>query len=117
MSTPKEEKVKEIFSMRIRELIGEDSVSSFARRVGLKQAAIDRYVKGLRAPAADALVSIASECSVSIDWLLGISANPIGDDKSEWRIKALCAQRKLDKVNEALGKILDGTKALQEAVK
>lgn len=117
MSTPKEENLKRIFSARIKELIGESSVSAFARRVGLKQAAIDRYVKGLRAPSADALVALAAQCSVSIDWLLGVSANPIGDDKSEWRIKALCAQRKLDKVNEALGKILDGTKALQEAVK
>lgn len=117
MSTPNEEKIKRIFSERINELIGENSVSAFARRVGLKQAAIDRYAKGLRVPAADALVAIASECAVSIDWLLGVTSNPNGEDQSEWRSRALCAQRKLDKVNEALGKILDGTKALQEAVK
>lgn len=117
MSTPKEENLKKIFSARIRELIGDETVSSFARRVGLKQAAIDRYVKGQRAPAADALVVLASKCSVTTDWLLGVVANPTGDDNSDWRQKAICAQHKLDKVNEALGKIIEGTKALQEAVK
>lgn len=117
MSTPNEDNVKRIFSERIRELVGEESVSAFARRIGLKQAAIDRYVRGLRAPAADALVAIASGCSVTTDWLLGISLNPVGDDTSDWRAKAITAQRKLDKVNEALGKVIEGTKALQEAVK
>lgn len=117
MSTPNEEKIKRIFSERINELIGEESVSAFARRVGLKQAAIDRYSKGQRLPAADALVVIATECNVPVDWLLGVASKPSGDGQFDWRSRALSAQRKLDKVNEALGKILDGTKALQEAVK
>ena len=117
MSTPKEETIKTVFSGRIRSLIGSESVSAFARRVGLKQAAIDRYVKGVRAPAAEALVALANSCSVSSDWLLGLSATPAGEKNSDWRTKAIAAQRKLDKVNEALGKVIEGTKALQEAVK
>lgn len=117
MSTPKEETIKTVFSARIRSLIGSESVSAFARRVGLKQAAIDRYVKGVRAPAAEALVALANSCSVSSDWLLGLSSTPAGEKNSDWRTKAIAAQRKLDKVNEALGKVIEGTKALQEAVK
>lgn len=117
MSTPKEEEIKTVFSNRIKQLIGSESVSAFARRIGLKQAAIDRYVKGVRAPAADALVAISRACSVSTDWLLGLAPTPSGDGDSGWRNKAAEAQHKLDKVNEALGKIIEGTKALQEAVK
>lgn len=117
MSTPKEDSIKIIFSDRIRLLIGSESVAAFARRVGLKQAAVDRYVKGVRAPAADALVALANSCAVSADWLLGLAATPAGEKNSDWRDKAIAAQRKLDKVNEALGKVIEGTKALQEAVK
>lgn len=117
MSTPKEEEIKRTFSARIKTLIGAESVSAFARRVGLKQAAIDRYVKGVRSPAADAIVAISRACSVSSDWLLGLAPTPSGEVDSGWREKASAAQHKLDKVNEALGKIIEGTKALQEAVK
>ena len=117
MSTPKEETIKSVFSERIRTLIGAEPVSAFARRVGLKQAAVDRYVKGVRAPAADALVALANSCSVSSDWLLGLAATPAGENNSDWRIKAVAAQRKRGKGNEALGKVIEGTKALQEAVK
>lgn len=117
MSTPKEEELREIFSERIRNLIGDESVSSFARRVGLKQAAIDRYVKGKRAPAADALVVIASKCSVTTDWLLGVMATPAGEDNSDWRDRAIAAETKLARVNRALGHALKGFEELQEAVK
>lgn len=73
MSTPNEEEIKKIFSTRIRELIGDRSVSRFSREIGMKQAAIDRYTKCQRSPAADAIVAIATKCGVSTDWLLGLT--------------------------------------------
>lgn len=119
MSTRKGEKIAKVFSSRLKALIGDGSVSAFARKAGLKQASVDRYVKEVHAPNAEAICAVATQFGVSADWLLGISdtQNGEGGNSDNWRQSALVAQRKLDKVNEALGKILDGTKALQEAVK
>lgn len=78
MSTPNGEKVSIAFSERIGELIGSGTVTGFARQTGLKQAAIDRYVKGQREPNADALRKIAMSCGVTTDWLLGLSKYPNG---------------------------------------
>ena len=119
MSTRKGEIISGVFSSRLKTLIGDESVSSFARKAGLKQASVDRYVRGVHAPNAEAICTIATRFGVSADWLLGLSENQNGEggDSDSWRQAALNARHKLDKVNEALGKILDGTKALQEAVK
>ena len=80
-----------IFAERISHLIGERSVSEFARRVSLNQAAIDRYIKGLRQPNADALRRIATVCEVTSDWLLGISDNPFGVNNTDCHSRALKA--------------------------
>ncbi|MBR3583588.1 MAG: helix-turn-helix transcriptional regulator [Kiritimatiellae bacterium] len=119
MSTRKGEDISRVFSSRLKTLIGKESVSAFARKAGLKQASVDRYVKGIHAPNAEAIYTIATQFGVSSDWLLGLSDNPNGEDGNSdtWKQTALVARLKLDKVNEALGKIIDGTKALQEAVK
>lgn len=117
MSTPNGEKVLYSFTERIKELIGNGAVSAFARSVGLKQAAIDRYVKGLREPNAEALRKISVSCGVTTDWLLGVSSTPNGVDNSDWRGRALAAERKLERVNKALAHALKGFEELQEAVK
>lgn len=78
MSTPKGLDIELIFSDRIKALIGDGSVSSFARLVGLQQAAVDRYARGIRSPNAEALKTIALKCGVTTDWLLGLSDNPKG---------------------------------------
>lgn len=117
MSIPKGEKVSYSFTERIKELIGDGAVSAFARSVGLKQAAIDRYVKGLREPNADALRKISNACGVTTDWLLGVSSSPNGVADSDWRSRALAAERKLERVNKALAHALKGFEELQEAVK
>lgn len=117
MSIPKGEDFSYSFTERIKELIGSSAVSAFARSVGLKQAAIDRYVKGLREPNADALRKISAACGVTTDWLLGVSSTPNGVSDSDWRNRALAAERKLEKVNKALAHALKGFEELQEAVK
>jgi transcriptional regulator with XRE-family HTH domain len=114
MSTPNGEKV---FAERITNLIGEGTVTSFARRVNLNQAAVDRYVKGLREPNAEALRKIASACEVTTDWLLGLSENPIGVNNADWHSRAIRAEHKLSRVSKALSHALKGFEELQEAVK
>ena len=105
------------FAERITYLIGENTVTSFARKVKLNQAAVDRYIKGLREPNAEALRKIALACEVTTDWLLGLSENPIGVSNTDWRGRAVRAEQKLARVSKALGHALRGFEELQEAVK
>ena len=93
-------------SARIRSLIGADEKpTAFARRVHLKQAAIDRYIKGLREPNAEALRAISSSCGVSSDYLLGISDTPNGESNSDWRSRAVDAETELRRYKSAFAKL------------
>lgn len=106
------------FFSRLEMLRGNNSVTEFARILGVRQQTLNNYVNGREPPAAFVKLVCEKMC-VSSDWLLGLSDARIGSggNAEKWRKAADDARRKLDKVNEALGKILDGTKALQEAVK
>ncbi|MCL2103466.1 MAG: helix-turn-helix domain-containing protein [Kiritimatiellaeota bacterium] len=117
MSNQKRVKVSTIFSSRINELIKDESVSAFARRVGLRQATVDRYVRDVHSPNADALLAIATHCGVTTDWLLGLSDSPnrVGDDGDLLK-RCQGAEQKLARVNKALGFILKGTNELQAIV-
>lgn len=124
MSIPKGEKASYSFTERIKELIGDGAVSAFARSVGLKQAAIDRYVKGLREPNADALRKISNACGVTTDWLLGVSSSPNGVADSDLQRRCTDAEKELQKYKTAFAKITKSLKStvevieeLQEAVK
>ena len=57
---------------RISELQGKESVSAFARRIGVAQKTLDHLVKGERKPSVDVICAIAKSCNVSSDWLLGL---------------------------------------------
>lgn len=107
------------FLDRLKTLQGDISTAAFARRLGVNQKTLDHLVKGERKPSVEIVTTICSCLGVSADWLLGLSETKTsrGNDAEQWRTVAIASQRKLDKVNEALGKIIEGTKALQEAVK
>lgn len=62
-----------LFLQRISELQGNDSVSAFARRIGVPQKTLDHLVKGERKPSVDVILALAKSCNVSSDWLLGLS--------------------------------------------
>lgn len=57
---------------RLSELRGTDSVSSFARKVGINQQTMDTYIKG-RIPPLDVCIRIATTFGVTLDWLAGLS--------------------------------------------
>ena len=61
-----------LVSSRLSELRGGDSVSAFARKVGINQQTMDTYIKG-RLPPLDLCARIATIFDVSIDWLAGLS--------------------------------------------
>ena len=56
------------FISRIREVIGEESVSSFSRRCGVGESTLRNLFSGA-SPRADILVSIANAGGVTVDWL------------------------------------------------
>lgn len=56
------------FSERLRELIGQESISGFARRVDLNEALIRKYLKGSE-PSLSKANQIAMRANCSLEWL------------------------------------------------
>ena len=104
------------FLERLNECRNGMSVSAFSRFLGMNQKTLDLYIKGLRKASVELIVSVCSKCGRSSDWLLGLAtSNEV--DQTDWRSRALAAERKLDRVNSALSHALKGFEELQEAVK
>lgn len=59
------------FLLRLKELQGGESVSAFARRLGMPQNTLDCYMRGVRKPSVELLTRVCDTCQVSADWLLG----------------------------------------------
>ena len=107
-------------SRRLLELRGDTKQAAFARSLGVFQQTYARWELGDRQPKLQELARLASHFGVSTDYLLGLTDAPSPESErsnTDWKERAHAAERKLDKVNEALGKVIEGTKALQEAVK
>lgn len=104
------------FLDKLKTLQGETATAAFARRIGVNQKTLDHLVKGERKPSVEVVVSICSSLGVSSDWLLGLSPAQ-GNDQADWRARANAAEKKLERVNKALGHALKGFEELQEAVK
>ncbi|MHA7881355.1 MAG: helix-turn-helix domain-containing protein [Saccharospirillum sp.] len=56
------------FAARLRFLIGEGSVSDFARQVGLGESLVRKYLKGSE-PSLTRAYQIAQRCRCSLEWL------------------------------------------------
>ena len=104
------------FLERLNECRNGASVSAFARLLGLNQKTLDLYIKGERKPSVELIVAVCSKCGRSADWLLGLSGGA-ELEQTDWRSRAVVAERKLARVNRALGHALKGFEELQEAVK
>lgn len=61
----------QIFAARLRELIGDMSVSQFAKRVGIPQQTLSRYLLCQREITLTYLCKIADYFGEEIDFLLG----------------------------------------------
>lgn len=92
------------------------SVSAFARFLGLNQKTLDLYIKGQRKPSVELVIAVCSKCGRTADWLLGLSPSDVLE-QSDWRARAVVAEKKLERVNRALAHALKGFEELQEAVK
>lgn len=56
------------FSERLKNLIGEESISGFARRVGLSEGLVRKYLKGSE-PSLNKANQIAQRANCSLEWL------------------------------------------------
>lgn len=61
------------FRERLRQTMGDMSVTEFANFVGLSRQTLGFYVNGDRIPDCETLAQICSKCNVSANWLLGLS--------------------------------------------
>ena len=104
------------FLEKLKSLQGQVSTAAFARRLGVNQKTLDHLVKGERKPSVEMVVTICSCLGVSSDWLLGLPPAK-GNDEADWRARAMAAEKKMERVNRALGHALKGFEELQEAVK
>jgi len=60
------------FGRRLKDARGNESQSSFAKRLGISQVCYSRYESDLREPDLDTLYQIGILTGVSADWLLGL---------------------------------------------
>lgn len=64
--------MKNFLPERLRELRGALSQSEFALKIGVKQTSYSSWERGVKDPASQTIVLIASTFGVSADWLLGL---------------------------------------------
>lgn len=63
----------EVFAQRLKELIGDESVSSVARKIGIPQQTLSRYLLCQREIGIENLCKIADYFNESLDFLTGRS--------------------------------------------
>lgn len=71
----------ELFKSRLSKLMQELDISSkqLALMSGISEAALSRYLNGLRTPTVENVISLANTLNVTTDYLLGLS--DVADDK------------------------------------
>ena len=112
------------FRDRLIELQGTRTQKEFAKHLEIPLNTYTNWLLHSRRPTMDAIVSICTKLSVSSDWLLGLTEHKteIGQHSNEcsdsdWKRRAIAAERKIEKINAALSHALKGFQELQEAVK
>lgn len=70
---PEDEKIR--FGERLKTAIGNESMLSFAKRCGLSDTLIGRYIKGTSYPSVDKLPQIAKACGKPISWFFSEEQN------------------------------------------
>ena len=68
--------MKNVLPDRLRALRGTESQAEFASKIGVKQTSYSSWERGVKDPAAQTIVKIASTFGVTTDWLLGLSDTP-----------------------------------------
>lgn len=104
---------------RLRELKGDASVSAFARKCGIKQPIVDRYFNKGYEPKIEQMIKICRVHGCSLDWLAGASETKEPNEglpESEWRERALAAERKLEKYDGYLDLVVHGHEEMLKGI-
>lgn len=75
MSTSQEQKTENI-GARLREALKDQNKRQVARKIGCDYTTLYCWFRGETAPGARLLAALATECSVSVDWILGLTDDP-----------------------------------------
>lgn len=59
----------ESFHIRLKELIGDDSIRSFGELIEASEGGIRKWLNNISKPSFDKVVRISRECNVSLEWL------------------------------------------------
>lgn len=102
----------DVFIDRMNELKGSMNVSAFARKAGIPQPSMDKYLKG-RLPSIEILQSLCCRFGVSSDWLLGLSDERGGGTPAA--VDADAAQ-KIASLEKEIGALKGEIKGLQFAL-
>lgn len=115
--------MKKNFSARLRELRGETSQVSMARKIGISQPAYSSWEAGTKIPLADGVARVSITCGISADWLLGLSDNRDGsvqfipDPALVEKCKSLESEiERLKEENSRLNGMIAGLKLAFEAI-
>lgn len=99
------EHVMTSFSDRLWESIGKESVLSFAKRAGVSEGVVRKYVKGDAEPTVSRLIAMANAAGVSVNWLAtGEGFKNINDTKKVFKsdIDIHALSRSIELLDEAL---------------
>ena len=71
------------FGERLKIAIGDESLLSFAKKCGLSDSLIGRYIRGASYPGIDKLALIASATGRSIEWLITGKSEGVADNNAQ----------------------------------
>lgn len=92
----------ESLHIRLKELIGNESVRSFGERIEASEGGIRKWLNNISMPSFDKVVRIARECNVTLEWLATGQEPKIpgGQAKPNYATETGCAIVTVDEFNE-----------------
>ena len=98
VNSDEEKKIKELFPIRLSQLIREKYISrrALAKELGLSSVIITKYIHGDTMPSVTTLVCLADYFNVSVDYLLGRK----DEDTSDLLVIGIDKKGNISKVNE-----------------
>lgn len=112
-------KNEKIITSRLLELKGDMNVSSFAKKCGIKQPVMDRYLNRGYEPKIDQMILICRAHGCSLDWLVGMSnvKEPnVALPESEWQKRAVAAEHELKEYDGFIDLVMRGHEEMLKGI-
>lgn len=117
MEKQEKNELKANFSSRIKEAIAASGLKQkeLAKRIGISEITLSRYVSGTQEPSRGYLFLLASHLNVAPSWLAGddneelakevkdkLDDNQLPEDNTNWKRRALAAEERLQRIETIL---------------